>query len=174
VSGVLQKALGAPSAGRAAFGERLGGFIYGTILSLAVLVGGVKATPENAWKIVVLLAVTATVFWLAHVYAHGLAQVVARDEHLSFAELRRIGRHESSIIEAAIPAVAAMLLAAFGLISTKAAGWIAYGLGLAVLLVAGLVFARVERLGWLATLLVVALNVALGIVLVGLKLFVSH
>ena len=78
------------------------------------------------------------------------------------AELRRIGRHESSIIEAAIPPVAAMLLAAFGLISTKAAGWIAYGLGLAVLMASGLVFARVERLGWVATLVVVALNVALG------------
>jgi hypothetical protein len=163
------------SAGRAALGERLGGFIYGTILSLAVLVGGVKAYPAgHAWKIVVLLAVTAIVFWLAHVYAHSLAHVLSENRHLSLAELRRIGRHESSIIEAAIPPVASMLLAAFGLISTKAAGWIAYGLGLAVLMVSGLVFARVERLGWVATLVVVALNVALGVALVGLKLFVSH
>jgi hypothetical protein len=43
-----------------------------------------------------------------------------------------------------------------------------------VLTTSGLVFARVERLGWLATLVVVALNVALGVALVGLKLFVSH
>jgi hypothetical protein len=170
----VQKALGVSSAGRAALGERLGGFIYGTILSLAVLVGGAKAYPDHAWKIVVLLAVTATVFWLAHVYAHSLARVVAQDRHLSLAELRRIGRHESSIIEAAIVPVAALLLAAFGLISTKAATWIAYGLGLAVLLASGLVFARVERLGWVATLVVVALNVALGLALVALKLFVSH
>ena len=41
-------------------------------------------------------------------------------------------------------------------------------------MVSGLVFARVERLGWLATLVVVALNVALGIALVALKLFVTH
>ena len=96
------------------------------------------------------------------------------DQHLSFAELRRIGRHESSIIEAALPPLAALLLAAFGLISTKAAAWIAYGLGLAVLMFSGLVFARVERLGWLATLVVVALNVALGVALVALKLVVTH
>jgi hypothetical protein len=159
---------------RTALGERLGGFIYGTILSLAVLVGGVKAYPDHAWKIVVLLGVTAVVFWLAHVYSHGLAHVVSQDRHLSLAELRRIGRHESSIIEAAIPPVVAMLLAAFGLLSTRAAGWIAYGLGLAVLTVSGLVFARVERLGWLATLLVVVLNVALGLALVILKLVVTH
>jgi len=162
------------SARRAVLGERLGGFIYGTILSLAVLVGGVKAFPDDAWNIVVLLAVTALVFWLAHVYSHSLAHVVSEDRHLSLAELHRIARHESSIIEAAIPPVAAMLLAAFGLISTRAAAWIAYGLGLGVLTASGLVFARVERLGWLATLVVVALNVALGVALVGLKLFVSH
>jgi hypothetical protein len=162
------------SAGRATLGERLGGFIYGTILSLAVLVGGFKAFPDDAWKIVVLLAVTALVFWLAHVYADSLAHVVAENQHLSIAELGRIARRESSIIEAAIPPVAALLLAVFGLISTKGAAWIAYGLGLAVLTASGLVFARVERLGWLATLVVVALNVALGVALVGLKLFVSH
>src|SRR5512132_576225 len=114
---MFQKARAAPSAGRAALGERLGGFIYGTILSLAVLVGGVKAFPDDAWKIVVLLAVTALVFWLAHVYADSLAHVVAENQHLSLAELGRIARRESSIIEAAIPPVAAMLLAVFGLLS---------------------------------------------------------
>ena len=162
------------SARRVALGERLGGFIYGTILSLAVLVGAAKAYPDDPWKIVVLLSVTAVVFWLAHVYAHSLAHVLSENRHLSLAELRRIARHESSVVEAAIPPVAAMLLAAFGLISTRAAGWIAYALGLGVLTVSGLVFARVERLGWAATLVVVALNVALGVALVGLKLFVSH
>ena len=163
-----------PSRRRTALGERLGGFIYGTILSLAVLIGGVKAFPHSAWHIVVLLTVTAVVFWLAHVYSHSLAHVVSQDRHLSLAELRLIGRPESSIIEAAIPPVAAMLLAAFGLLSTRTAGWIAYGLGLAVLTASGLIFARVERLGWLATLVVVVLNVALGLALVILKLVVTH
>ena len=139
-----------------------------------MLAAGAKAYPHNAWKIVVLIAVTTVVFWLAHVYAHSLGHVLAQDRHLSVAELRRIARHEAAIVEAAVPPLAAMLLAAFGLISTRASIWIAYGLGLAVLTASGLVFARVERLGWLPTLVVVALNIALGVVLVGLKLFVSH
>ena len=139
-----------------------------------MLVGGAKAYPHDAWKIALLLAVTAVVFWLAHLYAHSLAHVVARDEHLSFGELRTIARHESSIIEAALLPLAAVLLAAFGLISTRAGVWIAYALGLGVLMTSGFIFARVERLGWLATVVVVALNLALGIALVGLKLVVTH
>ena len=139
-----------------------------------MLAAGAKAYPHNAWKIVVLIAVTTVVFWLAHVYAHSLGHVLAQDRHLSVAELRRIARHEAAIVEAALPPLAAMLLAAFGLISTRASIWIAYGLGLAVLVTTGLVFARVERLGWLGTLMVVALNLTLGLILVALKLAVTH
>jgi hypothetical protein len=155
-------------------GERLGGFIYGTIVVLAVVVGGAKAYPHDAGHIAALAGVTSFVFWLAHVYSHSLAHSVATDDHLSLAELRYIARREASLVAAALPPIAALLLGAFGLISTRAAVWIAFGLGLAVLAAQGIVFARVERLGRLATLAVVAANLGLGVVLVGLKLLVSH
>ena len=160
--------------GRAAMGERLGGFIYGTIIVLAVLVAGARAYPHDAGHIAALVAVTSIVFWLAHVYAHSLGHSVATDEHLSLAELRHIARREGSIVEAALPPLGALVLGAFGLISTRAAVWLAFGLGLAVLAVQGVVFARVERLGRLGTLAVVAANLGLGVLLVGLKLLVSH
>jgi hypothetical protein len=160
--------------GRATRGERLGGFIYGTIVVLAVLVAGARAYPHDAGHIAGLVAVTSVVFWLAHVYAHSLGQSVATDEHLSLAELRHIARREASLVEAALPPLGALLLGAFGVLSTRAAVWLAFGLGLAVLAVQGVVFARVERLGRLATLAVVAANLGLGVLLVGLKLLVSH
>jgi hypothetical protein len=166
--------LGSGGLGRAVLGERLGGFLYGTILVLAVLVGGAKAHPDNAGKIAILVAVTTVVFWLAHVYAHSVARVVAQDRHVSFGEVRAIARHEGSLIEAAIPPIVPLLAGALGLISTRAAVWIAYGLGLGVLALQGFVFARIERLGWLGTATVVTANLALGVVLVGLKLVVSH
>lgn len=159
---------------RSAIGARLGGFIYGTIIALAVLVAGARAYPDDAGRIAALVAVSSAVLWLAHVYAHGLAHGVARDEHLSLAELRRIARREGSIVEAAVPPLAALLLGAFGVVSTKTAVWLAFALGLAVLAVQGIVFARVERLRWPATLLVVAANMGLGVVLVGLKVLVTH
>src|SRR6185503_2412918 len=111
--------------GHAAIGERLGGFIYGTIVVLAVVVAGAKAYPHSATRIVILVAVTTVVFWLAHVYSHSLGRAVVRKEHLSLAEVRHIARHEGAIVEAAVPPVAALLLGAFGLISTQAAVWTA-------------------------------------------------
>ena len=159
---------------RAATGERLGGFIYGTILVLAVLVAGARAYPHAAGHIAALVAVSSAVFWIAHVYAHGLAEGVAKDEHLSISALRRIGRRERGIVEAALPPLGALLLGTFGLISTRAAVWTGFGLGLAVLVVEGFAFARVEHLSRVATLAVVAANLGLGVALVGLKLLVTH
>jgi hypothetical protein len=155
-------------------GERLGGFIYGTIIALSVLVAGTKAYPHDAGKIAALVAVSSVVLWLAHVYAHGLARTVAGDEHLSLAELRRIARHEGSIVEAALPPLAALLLGAIGLLSTRTAVWVAFGVGLTVLVLQGISVARVERLGRLGTLAVISANLALGTALVGLKLLVTH
>src|SRR6266576_3570628 len=153
---------------RAAEGERLGGFIYGTVVALAVVVAGARAYPHAAGKIAVLVAATSVAFWLSHVYAHALAHSVASDQHFSFGELRRIARREGSIIEAALP------LGALGVISTQVAVWAAFSLGLVVLAAEGVTVARVERLGPLATLAVVAGNVSLGVLLVGLKLVVTH
>jgi hypothetical protein len=159
---------------RAATGERLAGFIYGTIVALAVVVAGSRAYPHEAGHIAVLVAVTTVALWLAHVYAHGLGHSVARDEHLSRAELLHIARREGSIVEAAVPPVAMLLLGALGIVSTHVATWAAFGVGLLVLAVEGIAFARVERLAWLGTLGVVAANLSLGVLIVALKLFVTH
>jgi hypothetical protein len=160
--------------GRRQTGERLGGFIYGTILVLAVIVAGAKAFEHEAGHIAGLVAVTVIVFWLAHVYADALAHAVAYDQHLSLADLRRIAHREASMVEAAVPPLVALLLGAFGVVSTTLAVWVAFGLGLVVLCAQGITFARVEHMGRLGTLAVVAANLGLGVALVGLKLLVSH
>ena len=159
---------------RAHTGERLAGFIYGTIVVLSVIVAGAKAYPHSPEHIAVVEAVTVVVFWLAHVYAHGVGDSVARSKRLSAPELLHIARREGSIVEAAVPPIVALLLGGLGVLSTAASIWLAFGLGLGVLAVQGLTFARAERLGLLATCAVVAANLGLGVLLVALKLFVSH
>lgn len=159
---------------RRAVGERLAGFVYGTIVVLAVLVAGARAFPDDAGHIAAMILVSSVVLWLAHVYAHGLAHSVAHDERVSLAELRLIARREGSVVEAAVPPFAALLLGSFGVVSTNTAVWLAFGAGLVVLAAQGVVFARVERLPWPAMLLVVAANVGLGLVLAALKVFLTH
>ena len=155
-------------------GVRLGGFVYGTIVVLSVLVAGVRAYPSDAGRIAALVVATSLVFWVAHVYAHGITQSIAEHDRLSLADLRRIAGQESSIVEAALPPVAALLLAMLGVVSTQTAVWIAFALGLFVLFVEGVVVARVERFGPLGTVALVAANLALGLALVGLKLVLNH
>jgi hypothetical protein len=157
-----------------AMGVRLGGFVYGTIVVLSVLVAGVRAYPSDAGRIAALVVATSLVFWVAHVYAHGITQSIAEDDRLSLADLRRIAGQEGSIVEAALPPVAALVLAMLGVVSTPTAVWIAFALGLFVLFVEGLVVARVERFGPLGTVALVAANVTLGLALVGLKLVLDH
>jgi hypothetical protein len=159
---------------RAAFGQRLAGFIYGTIVVLSVLVAGARAFPDDAGRIAAMVLVTSVVFWLAHVYAHALAHSVAHDEHLSRAELGQIAGREASVVEAAVPPLVALLLGALDILSTSAAVWTAFVFGLVVLGAQGIVFARFERLGATATIGVVAANVGLGLVLVALKVLVTH
>src|SRR4249919_3825908 len=84
--------------GRTVLGERLGGFVYGTIVVLSVMVTGLKAFPNGLGRVALLVAVTTSVFWLAHVYAHGIAFSIGHDSHLSFAELGHIAWREASIV----------------------------------------------------------------------------
>jgi hypothetical protein len=70
--------------------------------------------------------------------------------------------------------VASLLLGALGILRESTAGWLAMGFGLATLAVAGVRYAGVEKLGLLATGVTIALNLALGLLIVGLKAGLAH
>ena len=163
-----------PAGRRQRKGERLGGYVYGTIVVISTVIAGAKAYREDVGHVAALVLVTTVIFWLAHVYAHALAHSVAQDEHLSWAALSTIARRESSIIGAAVGPVVALLLGHLGVVSERASVWLAIACGLAVLVTQGIAFARAERLGRLSTMAIVAVNHGLGLTLVGLKLWVSH
>ena len=164
----------APRLAREAAGHRLAGLVYGTLVVLAMIVLGAKTYPDEPGMIGVFVVVTTVLLWLAHVYAHGVGQSVSNGERLSLADLRQIARRQASIVQAALPPVAPLLLGALGLVSAGVAIWTAFALGLAVLGAQGVRVARAERLGVLGTLAAVAVNLAFGLVLVGLKLLLTH
>ena len=172
--GVNLKEVSEGRSSRVVVGERLAGYIYGTIIVLSVIVVGAKAFPHEPGHIAAIAFITAAVFWTAHVYAHALGHSVGHDARVTPAELKYIARREASMIEAALPPTGALLLGAIGLLSTRASVWLALALGLVVLGAQGFAFARIERLGWVGTITVVTANLLLGVVLIGLKIFVTH
>jgi hypothetical protein len=161
---------------RFVFGSRttIAGTVYGTIIVLAVIAAGGRAFEHDLWQLVAIVVTTAVVLWLAHVYAHGLAESLEAGRRLTRAELRAVARRELAVVLAAIGPTAALVLGAAGLLAGRTAEWLAFGVGVVTLAVQGLRYARVERLGGRGALVAVAVNVTLGLALVFLEVLVSH
>ena len=155
-------------------GDRVAGFTYGTLVTLSMIIASAKLYPDGPGQIAAFVMLTTAALWLAHVYSHTIGQSVSHGRRVTFAELRHIARREGAIVEAALPPVGALLLAAVGVISTGLAVWAAFGLGLVVLAVQGVQFARIERLGPLRTVVAVGVNVGVGLLLVAAKLVLTH
>jgi len=159
---------------RTATGDRVAGFTYGTLVALSMLIAGAKLYPDDSGRIAAFVVLTTVALWLAHVYAHTIGQSVSHERRLRLPELRHIARREGAIVEAVLPPVVPLLLASAGLISGQVALWAAFGLGLVVLAVQGLQFARVERFGTLRTVFAVTVNVGVGLILVAAKVVLTH
>ena len=160
--------------GRRVLGERLGGYIYGTIVVLATVVAGAEAYRNGAGHISLLVLMTTFVFWLAHVYAHAVAHSVSHGERISGAELLMLAHRESSIIEAAVLPVLMLVLGRLDVFSVHTAVWLAIGCGLAVLVAQGVRYSRAVGSGPLVTLAVAGGNLAIGLLIVAMKLVVGH
>lgn len=159
---------------RTAAGGRVAGFTYGTLVALSMVIAGAKLYPDGPGQIAAFVVLTTVALWLAHVYAHTIGQSISHARRLELTELRHIAGREGAIVEAALPPVVPLLLAAVGVISTQVAIWAAFGLGLVVLALQGVQFARTERFGPLRTILAVAVNVGVGLVLVAAKVVLTH
>jgi hypothetical protein len=114
------------------------------------------------------------VFWVAHVYAHGLGESLDMGHRLTTSELAAIARRESSILLAAVVPVAMIVLGAVGAFALDTALWLAVGVGVATLAVQGVRYARLERLTPAGTIITVAVNVALGLLIALLKALLAH
>src|SRR5262249_46094235 len=132
------------------------------------------ATEKDPWRLAVLVWTTAFVLWIAHLYAHGLAESISRRQRLTVAELRDIARRELGILGAAAIPSAGLLLCALRVMRGGASVWLALGVGLAILAAEGVRYARIEALGLTATLTIVGANLAVGLFVVVLKVTVAH
>ena len=153
--------------------QTIAGTVYGTIVVLSVVTAG-STVEHDLWRLAVIAAATVAIYWLAHVYSDGLGESLNVGRRLTAAELGAIARRERSILLAAVLPVAAILLGALGVLANRTALWVAVGIGVATLTVQGLRYARLERLSPTGTIVTVAINLALGLVIVALKALVVH
>jgi hypothetical protein len=154
-------------------GHEVAGVVYGTVVAMATLTAA-YANVKEPWRLAVIVWSTLFVLWVAHLYAHGLGESVVRGRRLDRAELKSVARRELAILLSAIGPSAPLLLAAVGVLRVNTSVWLALGIGLGILGMEGLRYARLEKLGPGATLGVTASNVALGLFVVGLKVAVAH
>ena len=65
---------GASEAAAIRVSRRIAGTVYGTIVVMATVTAGSEGEQTDAWRLAVVVAVTVMVLWVAHVYAHALAE----------------------------------------------------------------------------------------------------
>jgi len=148
--------------------------VFGTITAMATIAAYGRVFPDSPWRVEELVATTAVVFWIAHLYTHALSESISERLALRFGRIRTLARRELGILLAAVPPCVALTLGALGLFDETASIWLALGLGLATLALEGARYARIERLGGTATLVAVAANVGLGLLVVLFKAAVLH
>jgi hypothetical protein len=153
--------------------ESIAGTVYGTIVVMGAITAGAHAA-GSPWRLAAIVAGTVVVLWIAHVYSHGLGEAIALGRRLDREELFSVTRRELAIPLAAVAPVTALVLGGLGVLREATSIWIALLLGLATLAVQGFRYAGLEGLGRGATAASVALNVALGLVIVALKVLVGH
>jgi hypothetical protein len=154
-------------------GHEVAGVVYGTIVAMVTLTAA-YANVKDAWKLATIVWSTLLVLWIAHVYAHGLAESMARGRRLDWPELKSLARRELGILLSAAGPSFALLLGALDVLRLSTSVWLALGIGLAILGLEGLRYARLEKLRPVATLAVTAANLLLGVFVIALKIGVAH
>jgi hypothetical protein len=154
--------------------EGVAGTVYGTIVVMAAIAAGSAGEQTDPGALAAVAMTTATVLWIAHVYAHGLGEGLARGTRLGVREFATVAHRELSIILAAILPTVALVLADVGVVEVRTGVRLALAFGVAALAVQGARYASLEHLGRLEGAISIALNVLLGLVIVALEVWVTH
>ena len=152
-------------------GRGVAGTVYGTVVVMAALVAA--AADHSDWQLVAVVASTALVIWVSHVYAHGVGESIAMNRRLDWSEFRAIVGRQLPILAAAVAPILALVLGATDIMRENRAIWFALGIGWLALGVQGARYAHIEHLARLPTVAVIAVNLMLGGIVVALKVLID-
>jgi hypothetical protein len=147
--------------------------VYGTVVAMATLTAAF-ATESHPAKLALIVGTSAAVLWLAHLHAHLLGESLESGRRIAAADIVRVARAQAGILLSAVPATLCLTLGAAGVLREHTAVALAFAAGVVVLTIAGVRYARLERLDGAARLAVIVVNVGLGLLIVLLKATVAH
>jgi hypothetical protein len=151
----------------------LAGSLYGLILVTSVL-ATLEQDEERVGLMIVALVVTAAVFALAHAWADALSEAAKTRTPVDRHHLAYGIRHEWPIVQSALPASIVLALAASDLYTVGTGLWIATGVNVGLLFVWGGGLRQLAG-GSAGQILLAGLSsAALGLLLMLLKVIVSH
>lgn len=153
------------------FEANYAGAIYGTILSMAVISTASKDPTLGPVAIAGWAAATGIVFWIAHVYASFVAAGFARPDEAGRLLVQTM-KTEWPLVQGSLVPAAAMLLAPLGFVGTESATYVAVGVGVLVLFLAGVAIGTREGLSWPRRLTIATINASIGVLIVLLKIFI--
>jgi hypothetical protein len=149
------------------------GAVYGSLLAASVMATATTFGDYPRLELVVVLLVTGLVFWATHVYARLVGERPA-GRPWSRGEIRRVAAHEWPIVEAAaLPAAVVAVSPLLGL-NLAATEWLALGVAVAQQVFwasMGAARAGVPRPQMIAE---GAVNLLLGLIIVGAKAALNH
>jgi hypothetical protein len=148
--------------------------IYGTILVTAVVAGTAASEEVSVAGGILIVLATTLVFWLAHFYANLLALRLTIKRRPAWPEVRRLSGEEWPLVQAGALPILILLLAETGLYGRDTAFAVAMWSGVAALFFWGVVYARYEGSGVAGALASGTFNAALGLIVVALKVIVTH
>lgn len=151
----------------------LAGSLYGLILVTSVLATLEQNEEQVGWMIVALIVTTA-VFAVAHAWADALGAAGKARLPVDRHHLAHGIRHEWPIVQSALPASIVLALAASDVLTVGTALWIATGVNVGLLFVWGAGLRQIAGGTQRQVLLAGLASATLGLLLVLLKVIVSH
>ena len=142
---------------------------YGSIVYLAIVSAfGSQQQPPDPTVAVSAIVATATVLYIAHVFA-GLVPRVARQGHLRARDIAGALRHDVPLLVSAVVPVIPLLLAAAGAITVESGYLFGVRLTLALLFILAVMLSRRDGLAWNRALVAGAVIIVVTIVVIWLE-----
>ena len=148
--------------------------VYGELLTLSVVASISLEEDPGPWLIAVTVAITNIVFWTAHVHASLIAEWTHDGGRPGWGQAGHRMKGEFPLFMACVPTLIVLALSGVGLYRVETAVWLSLILGIALLGAWGIGIARIARLGVTGAFTVAGINIVLGLVIVVLKVSVSH